>query len=126
MTTTQLSTVDVLVIGAGPAGLTTAISGARAGARVLLAERHPGTTRYPRAIGIDVRTMEIFRSWGLHRRIREGEIPVRPLTSTSPTVREADPVGTPIGYPLDPFGPVARRPVAEVAHADRWAQPWPA
>jgi nitroreductase len=30
----------------------------------------------------------------------------------------------PIGYPLDPFGPVARRPVAEVAHADRWAQPW--
>ena len=32
----------------------------------------------------------------------------------------------PIGYPLEPFGPVARRPVAEVAHADRWAQPWPA
>ena len=31
----------------------------------------------------------------------------------------------PIGYPLGPFGPVARRPVAEVAHADRWAQPWP-
>jgi nitroreductase len=31
----------------------------------------------------------------------------------------------PIGYPLEPFGPVARRPVAEVAHADRWAQPWP-
>lgn len=32
----------------------------------------------------------------------------------------------PIGYPLDPFGPVTRRPVAEVAHADRWARPWPA
>jgi nitroreductase len=31
----------------------------------------------------------------------------------------------PIGYPLDPFGPVTRRPVAEVTHADRWARPWP-
>ena len=56
MSPTQLSSVDVLVVGAGPAGLTTAISAARAGARVLLVERHPGTTRYPRAIGVDVRT----------------------------------------------------------------------
>jgi 2-polyprenyl-6-methoxyphenol hydroxylase-like FAD-dependent oxidoreductase len=111
MTTTQLSTVDVLVVGAGPAGLATAISAARDGARVLLVERHPGTTRYPRAIGVDVRTMEIFRSWGLHRRIRQGEIPVRALTSTSPTVREADPVGTPIGYPLDPRAALAVSPV---------------
>jgi len=32
----------------------------------------------------------------------------------------------PIGYPLDKPGPVSRRPVSEVTHADRWAQPWPA
>jgi nitroreductase len=32
----------------------------------------------------------------------------------------------PIGYPRDKFGPVVRRPVAEIAYADRWAQPWPA
>jgi len=31
----------------------------------------------------------------------------------------------PIGYPLDKPGPVSRRPVSEVTHADRWAQPWP-
>ena len=31
----------------------------------------------------------------------------------------------PIGWPLDPFGPLSRRPVDEVAHADRWGQPWP-
>jgi nitroreductase len=31
----------------------------------------------------------------------------------------------PIGYPLGKFGPVARRPLTEVAHADRWSQPWP-
>ena len=32
----------------------------------------------------------------------------------------------PIGYPRGKFGPVARRPVAEVAYIDRWAQAWPA
>jgi nitroreductase len=31
----------------------------------------------------------------------------------------------PIGWPIDPFGPLTRRPVAEVAHADRWGAAWP-
>src|ERR1700751_188581 len=31
----------------------------------------------------------------------------------------------PIGYPCDKFGPVSRRPVAEVACADRFGQAWP-
>jgi hypothetical protein len=31
----------------------------------------------------------------------------------------------PIGYPLDRFGPLSRRPLREVAHADRWSVPWP-
>lgn len=30
----------------------------------------------------------------------------------------------PIGYPQGKFGPVVRRPVAEVAHADRWGAAW--
>ncbi len=30
----------------------------------------------------------------------------------------------PIGYPLDQFGPVKRRPIAEVAYLDRWGNPW--
>jgi nitroreductase len=32
----------------------------------------------------------------------------------------------PIGYPLDRFGPLRRRPLDEVVHAERWANPWPA
>ncbi len=40
-----------------------------------------------------------------------------------------DDVGTfammPIGYPTGRFGPVTRRPVAEIAYADRWSEPWP-
>ena len=31
----------------------------------------------------------------------------------------------PIGYPIGKYGPLARRPVAEVAFADRWGQSWP-
>ncbi|MFZ1089579.1 MAG: nitroreductase family protein, partial [Xanthobacteraceae bacterium] len=31
----------------------------------------------------------------------------------------------PIGYPEGKFGPVTRRPVPEVAYADRWSTPWP-
>jgi nitroreductase len=31
----------------------------------------------------------------------------------------------PIGWPLDKFGPLTRRPLGEVAHADRWGAAWP-
>ncbi len=31
----------------------------------------------------------------------------------------------PIGYPVDKFGPVKRKPISEVAFADRWGNPWP-
>jgi nitroreductase len=31
----------------------------------------------------------------------------------------------PIGFPLDRFGPLTRRPLHEVVHADRWSVPWP-
>ena len=30
----------------------------------------------------------------------------------------------PIGWPIDKFGPLTRRPVAEVVHADRWGAAW--
>jgi nitroreductase len=30
----------------------------------------------------------------------------------------------PIGWPIDKFGPLSRRPLAEVAHADRWGTAW--
>jgi nitroreductase len=31
----------------------------------------------------------------------------------------------PIGWPLDKFGPLTRRPLAEIVHADRWGAGWP-
>lgn len=73
------STADVLVVGAGPAGLTTAITTVRNGARVLVVERHSGTSIYPRATGVHLRTVELLRSWGLHREVRALDVRVRPL-----------------------------------------------
>ena len=31
----------------------------------------------------------------------------------------------PIGWPVDGFGPLSRKPLAEVVHADRWGHAWP-
>jgi len=31
----------------------------------------------------------------------------------------------PIGWPEGNFGPLARKPVREVAYADRWGTAWP-
>jgi nitroreductase len=31
----------------------------------------------------------------------------------------------PVGWPMDKFGPLTRRPLTEVAHADRWGTAWP-
>jgi len=31
----------------------------------------------------------------------------------------------PVGYPIDKFGPVKRKPVHEVACLDRYGNPWP-
>lgn len=31
----------------------------------------------------------------------------------------------PLGWPIDRFGPLTRRPLAEVAHADGWGAAWP-
>ena len=65
---------DVLIIGAGPSGLTTAIAAARAGARVLVVEKHPGVSIFPKATGIRGRTMEIMRGWGLEDQVRSKDM----------------------------------------------------
>lgn len=77
---------DVLVVGAGPAGLTTAITLARAGADVLVVERHNGTSPFPKATGINTRTMELLRGWGLDQRVRAGGMRVRPAVTSSETL----------------------------------------
>jgi len=92
---------DVLVVGAGPAGLTAAITLARFGVDVLLVERHPGTSPFPKATGVSTRTMELFRSWGIEAQIRAGAMQVRPVMTVSRTLVEAPMFAMPFGYPTN-------------------------
>ena len=74
---------DVLVVGAGPSGLTTAISAARHGASVLVVDRHRGTSVFPKATGVRPRSMEILRTWGLEERLRASHQDVRVAMAAS-------------------------------------------
>jgi 2-polyprenyl-6-methoxyphenol hydroxylase-like FAD-dependent oxidoreductase len=82
----QPETYDVLVVGAGPAGLTIAAGLARAGIRVLVVEKHPGTSIFPKAAGVRPRTMEILRSWGLDQRVYAAGQDVRLDLGISPVL----------------------------------------
>lgn len=63
--------VPVLIVGAGVTGLTASLFLAEHGVRSLLVERHGGTSIYPRARGVNGRTMELMRELGLESPIRE-------------------------------------------------------
>ncbi|MEV4254946.1 FAD-dependent monooxygenase [Spirillospora sp. NPDC049652] len=64
----------VLIVGAGPVGLSAAAFLGRYGVPVLLVEKRPDTSVLPRAPGLQARTMEIFRAAGLGDRVRALEI----------------------------------------------------
>jgi 2,4-dichlorophenol 6-monooxygenase len=61
--------VPVLIVGAGPAGLTTSNLLSRYGVRHLLVEKYPGTAHTPRAHIVNQRTVEIFRHMGIEDRL---------------------------------------------------------
>jgi 2,4-dichlorophenol 6-monooxygenase len=57
--------VDVLIVGAGPVGLTAALLLERLGCSVLIVERRDGPQRAPAAHAVNARTFEIWRQIGL-------------------------------------------------------------
>src|SRR5262249_35094505 len=63
-------TTDVLVVGAGPVGLTLAIALGRRGVRCTLIEKKPAPEFLPKMERCNARTMEIFRRLGAADRIR--------------------------------------------------------
>ena len=62
---------DVLVVGAGPTGLMLADQLVRRGVRVRIIDRHSGPAQQSRALGVQVRTLEIHRHLGIDRRAIE-------------------------------------------------------
>ena len=61
---------EVVIIGAGPVGLTLAVELGRKGIRTLLIEKKPAPEFLPKMERCNARTMEIFRRMGLATKIR--------------------------------------------------------
>jgi putative polyketide hydroxylase len=96
----QTTTVDVLVVGAGPAGLAAAIELDRHGIPTVLVERRSELSSHPRATVLSLRSMEIVRAWGLEAAVRARSVDVdwRMLQAeTLAAAAEGTPL--PVGYP---------------------------
>lgn len=67
--------IPVFIVGGGLTGLSAALCLANQNISYLLIERHAGTSIHPRANGMNVRTMEIFRELDIEKEIRAaGEV----------------------------------------------------
>jgi 2-polyprenyl-6-methoxyphenol hydroxylase-like FAD-dependent oxidoreductase len=91
--------VPVLIVGAGPAGLTAAITLARYGIDSLLIERREGLSSLPRATAVSTRTMEIVRSFGLEQEVLSGGIDVEWNAWLTETLASPAGVPMPLGFP---------------------------
>ncbi len=67
--------IPVLVAGAGPVGLTTALELARRGIKTLVVERNAEPTQHPKMDVTNPRSMEHFRRLGVVERIRDHAVP---------------------------------------------------
>ena len=71
----RVTTVDVVVAGGGPAGLTMAALLGRFGLSVVLLERRAEVNPHPRARSVNVRTGEILQQLGVLDAIRDVSLP---------------------------------------------------
>ncbi|MFF2650248.1 FAD-dependent monooxygenase [Streptomyces sp. NPDC058045] len=68
---------EVLVVGAGPVGLTAAAELRRRGADCRIVDRLPAPQPYAKAVGIQPRTLEVWEQMGLLRQALDAAVPLR-------------------------------------------------
>lgn len=69
--------VDVLIVGAGPTGLTLAIECMRYNLSCKIIDQAPGPTTYSKAIAVQARTLEVFQRMGIHERFLAAGIHIK-------------------------------------------------
>ena len=67
---------ELVVVGAGPAGLTSGIAAASYGVETLVIDRRSSTSSLPRSTVASTGTMELLRRWGLEAEIRKRSLEV--------------------------------------------------
>ncbi|MER8185274.1 FAD-dependent monooxygenase [Kitasatospora sp. NPDC094015] len=72
-----MADIDVLVVGAGPVGLTAALELSRRGVRCRIVDRLAAVQPYAKAVGIQPRTLEIWDAMGLVREALDAAVPLR-------------------------------------------------
>ena len=73
---TDVAETELLIIGAGPSGLVAAITAARYGIEVVVAEQRAGGSSLSRALVVSTRGMELMRRMGWSR----PSVPVPPTS----------------------------------------------
>ncbi|HEY7208421.1 MAG TPA: FAD-dependent monooxygenase [Gaiellaceae bacterium] len=81
---------QVVVVGAGPGGLATAIELGSYGIATLVVDRRSATSRLPRATVASTGTMELLRRWGLEKAARERSLDVEWQAWECETLAAAD------------------------------------
>jgi len=112
-TTNQVQDTQVLVVGAGPVGLTLALDLGRRGARCTLIERNSSTIQLPKMERCNARTMEIYRRLGIAERVRDAGLPRNAPMDVFLALSMADP---PLAHLLCPSVAAAKAEIA--AHND--------
>ena len=108
---------QVVIVGAGPVGLTLAIDLGQRGVRCLLLERNATTAPYPKMDRSNARTMEIFRRLGCAEDVRAVGYPPEASMDVFVVTRLCDPPLVRLYYPS-----VAERR-AEIAACRDGSQP---
>jgi 2-polyprenyl-6-methoxyphenol hydroxylase-like FAD-dependent oxidoreductase len=94
----------VLVVGAGPVGLTMAAELARHGVRARVIDRAPNPLPYCRALGITPRTLEVWDDMGIARSMIERGLWLTGMRSVIADGPAQDEHAPPLGLPFAPLG----------------------
>ncbi|RHW28593.1 bifunctional 3-(3-hydroxy-phenyl)propionate/3-hydroxycinnamic acid hydroxylase [Nocardioides immobilis] len=99
---TEVSATDVLVVGAGPCGITLANLLALWGVRAIVLDAEPDIYPHPRAVGIDDESLRTYQSIGVVERLLEDitqNTPIRYYTSWGRLIAHVEPTVRPFGWP---------------------------